>query len=469
MKPAKRFAAFAVSRDGSKQFESRLGRDCFRLVAVLVVLMCAIHMDGLKASPLFTERITVNPKTGAEPDGSSGPAVLSANGCIVVFQSGASNFADPSFGIKTSSPPQIYAVDRCVTPHTMELISVTNDGTTAANGYCEFPNVSTDGRYVAFYSYATNLPLPGGSGNGGVIFIRDRVAQTTSSPLASWRSSAETYTNAGKPYMSADGKYLTLDFVATGVPHNVYRFDLSMSPPTLEPACPTAAMASSGACENPVISADGGTIVFDTSYGIVSSDTNAADDVYTYQVHSALWQLASINADGSLGNGDVDHNGLVALSADGQIVVFHNYNASSLIGGSRTLLIKNMTSGELTIINADSQGDVEPMDPPTSLSVSLDGARVAFTPNTVYPLVHSGLDALVFDTPTKRLVSMCESSQAVYGDGDCQDISISGDGNWATYTSYSTNLVPGITNTTGNIFVSAIAPALDLIFASEFE
>jgi hypothetical protein len=438
-----------------------------KFTAIGLMLVCILNVECQASPPLFTERVTINPATGVEADGSSNQPVLSADGCIVVFQSQSTTLADARFSVTKSSPPQIYAVDRCVTPHTMELISVTNDGSATANGYCEFPNVSTDGRYVAFYSYATNLPSPGGSSNSGVIFIRDRLAQTTTSPLASWRSTANVYTNTNKPYLSADAKYMVLDFEATGVPHNIYRFDLSTSPPTLQPICPSAAMSGSGACEDAVISGDGSTILFDTYYAVSPADTNTFNDIYAYDATTATSQLTSVNADGSLSNDNVGFNGSIALSNDGHVAIFHNNDASNLTGGDRTILIKDLTTGQLSSVSQRGKGVT--MDPPSTLSVSGDGQRVGFTPNTVYPLVHSRTDAVVYDTQTQRLISMCLSSQAIYGNADCSEITLSADGNWAVYASSATNLVPGITNTIDNVFVSAISPVLDLVFTDDFE
>ncbi|HEV7491348.1 MAG TPA: hypothetical protein VGO25_11110, partial [Rhodanobacteraceae bacterium] len=130
------------------------------------------------ADPLITERVNVNPVTGMQADGASYSPVLSADGCVVAFVSQSSTLAPASYGLTVSSPAQVYAVDRCVTPHTLELVSVTSDGTAAADAACLAPNISADGRYVAFVSSATNLPVPG-SGQAGspqLVFVRDRVA-----------------------------------------------------------------------------------------------------------------------------------------------------------------------------------------------------------------------------------------------------------------------------------------------------
>ena len=144
------------------------------------------------AGPLITERVNVNPVTGIEADGPSYSPVLSADGCVVAFVSQSSTLAPASYGLTTASPAQVYAVNRCVTPHTLELISVTSDGSAAADAACLAPNISADGRYVAFVSSATNLPAPGSGqvGAAQLVFVRDRVAQVTLSPLEAWRQSS---------------------------------------------------------------------------------------------------------------------------------------------------------------------------------------------------------------------------------------------------------------------------------------
>ena len=121
----------------------------------------------------------------------------------------------------------------------------------------------------------------------------------------------------------------------------------------------------------------------------------------------------------------------------------------------------------MSAINQQGQGVT--FDPPSTLAVSADGQRIAFTPNTVYPLVHFQQDAIIFDAAAQRLVSVCRSSQALYGDAGCAGTSLSADGNWAVYTSYATNLAPNITNTLGNVFVSAVSPNIELVFADGFE
>ena len=423
---------------------------------------------GAHATPLFTERVDVNPATGAVADAPSGSSVLSADGCVVAFQSKATNLVNASFGITAGTAPQVYAVNRCVTPHTLELISVDTTGTAPANGTNQYPNVSADGRYVAFRSNASNLP---GGPNNSSIFIRDRTTQTTSSPLAAWQANALTYNDAFKPYMSADGKHLALDFQVTGIAHNLYLFDLTGPTVTMQAICPSAAMSAGPPCQNAVISADGTKVVFDTSYALVAADTNGFDDDYIYNATDASYRLVSVNANGTQGDTNVLGNGDAVPSADGSIVVFFNYLPDTLGGGQNTLLMKDLASGALTTLDVTSQGQVIEINPPNP-SISDDASRVGFTALGPRPLIDhpnpQQADSLVFDAPSNRLVSVCQSSTAVYGDMLCENIKLSGNGRWATFDSYATNLDSGISNGFPHIFVTDADATIDLVFTDGF-
>ena len=163
-----------------------------------------------------------------------------------------------------SSPAQVYAVNRCVTPHTLELISVTDDGSAAADAACLAPNISADGRYVAFVSPATNLPAPGSGqvGAAQLVFVRDRVAQTTLSPMEAWRQNSGGVgvdVTAAIRYMSADASRFAFDFRSPpAVEQNLYVVNFSAGATTFQPICPALDNAClAGTSDYMSISADG--------------------------------------------------------------------------------------------------------------------------------------------------------------------------------------------------------------------
>ena len=434
------------------------------------------------ADPLITERVNVNPTTGAQADGISYSAALSADGCVVAFVSQSSTLAPPSYGLTTDSPPQVYAVNRCVTPHTLELISVTDDGTAAADRECQYPNISADGRYVSFVSSAGNLPVPGSapSGQGIFVFVRDRAAGTTLSPLEAWRVTSNTIAGVGfnstpNRYMSADATQFVFFFYnSVSVPGNTYAVNFSGGVSTLQPVCPTASLVAAVPCTEPQISGDGSTVVFDTSYPIVPSDVNGFSDVFSYNTATAASALVSVNADGTQANHDVNPYGDLNLSGDGHLVAFSSDEATNFPGATiRTLLVKNMTTGDMTLISATSDGTPESITAGVAApQLSDDGNRLAFNSDNAALAPHPNqalYDTLVADLTLGRLGSFCISASGSYGRVGCDGATISADGKWAALRSNSENLVPNDTNGEPDIFVVALDPAVDVVFATGFE
>jgi Tol biopolymer transport system component len=120
-----------------------------------------------------TERVSVSSRgVAAVGSGGSVPAV-SADGRFVAFVSDGLVAGD------TNGYGDIYVRDRA--NNTTSLVSLGPNGT-PANGHCEAPSISADGRFVLFVSHATNF-APGDTNNGRDIFVRDR-ARGTQKPRA---------------------------------------------------------------------------------------------------------------------------------------------------------------------------------------------------------------------------------------------------------------------------------------------
>jgi len=136
-----------------------------------------IYLFDLQAPPLLFNPLTPVLNTGAAgPNGpSSGPSV-SQDGRYVAFQSEATNLIPAA--TDTNGAQDIFRFDRLGAAGLMiQKISV-GVGGTPANSWSNFPSLSTDGRYVAFASNASNLVA---SDVGGLpdAFVRDTVAGTT--------------------------------------------------------------------------------------------------------------------------------------------------------------------------------------------------------------------------------------------------------------------------------------------------
>jgi hypothetical protein len=122
-----------------------------------------------RQNPTQTTRVSVGLE-GAQPDGQSAWPSISADGRYVAFQSFASNLVEGD----TNGQYDVFVFDR-VTGKTKRA-SVGLGG--EPNAECERPSISADGRYVAFYSEASNL-VADDTNEKQDVFVRDLVGNRT--------------------------------------------------------------------------------------------------------------------------------------------------------------------------------------------------------------------------------------------------------------------------------------------------
>jgi Tol biopolymer transport system component len=154
-----------------------------------------------------TTRVSVA-SDGSEGNEGSIESSISADGRYVAFQSWASNLV----GGDTNGTHDIFVHDR-QTGETA-CVSVASDGSEGNNASIR-PSISTDGRYVAFYSYASNL-VSGDTNGYQDVFVHDRqTGQTTRVSVASDGSEGNEYSRY--PSISADGRYVAFESRASNL------------------------------------------------------------------------------------------------------------------------------------------------------------------------------------------------------------------------------------------------------------
>ena len=117
-----------------------------------------------------TQRVSVD-AAGAQADGASSIASISANGRFVAFQSSATNLVSGD----TNDAIDIFVKDMLT--GRVERVSVASDGGQADDGNYN-PQISADGRVVTFESRATNLD-PADTNDTLDIYVHDRTSGTT--------------------------------------------------------------------------------------------------------------------------------------------------------------------------------------------------------------------------------------------------------------------------------------------------
>ena len=136
--------------------------------------------------------------------GSAGPAI-SADGRFVAFFSDATNLVSGDTNVKSD----IFVHDRQT--GTTERVSVATGGGQATGGGSEYPAISADGRFVAFFSFATDL-VSGDTNAAADIFVHDR--QTGTTERVSVATCGGQATGGGSYFLaiSADGRFVAFEF-----------------------------------------------------------------------------------------------------------------------------------------------------------------------------------------------------------------------------------------------------------------
>jgi Tol biopolymer transport system component len=146
---------------------------------------------------------------GAVANDQSYDVSISGNGRFVAFDSYATN-------LPGGSGPGLQSYVRDLKLSKTRLVSQSSAGH-PQNGYAYYPHVSGDGRYVAFYADGSNLP--GGDGSTDQIYVRDLRKGTTS--LVSKAANGDPANQyAEYPSISLDGRWVEFYSGATNLGGN---------------------------------------------------------------------------------------------------------------------------------------------------------------------------------------------------------------------------------------------------------
>lgn len=272
---------------------------------------------------------------GASGDSSSFVGRIAQGGRYVAFQSSATNLS-PLGGANGHLDVYVRDLQLGVTT----LASVTWDGL-AGNGNSIGPRVTSDGRYVVFQSSASNLS-PFDTNNHNDIFLRDLVTGTTTieSIAPGFLFPIVANDTCQGSDISDDGRYVVF---ATWADNLTSAFDLNLSSDIylrdrianqttlVSRAQGILILAGNAASSQPKISNDGRHVVFASrATDLVFGDTNARQDVFVRDLQLEVTRLASrADVSGALSSADSFN---CDISGDGQRVVF-NSGWDGFVGG----------------------------------------------------------------------------------------------------------------------------------------
>jgi Tol biopolymer transport system component len=426
------------------------------------LILCVLGLVAIPAgAQVVTERASLT-DSGGSASGPSWGASLSADARYVCFYSGAGDIVSDD----ENSSFDVFVRDRVF--DTIELISRSGAGE-PGNNHSMYPDISDDGRYVAFCSMANDLAS--GDTNGYMdVLVRD--LQTELTLLVSVSPTGPANQKSTACAISGDGRYVAFQSEATnlilGETHGwpgIYLADMVTPSPSV-----TAVSVSwkggpvNGTSVKPSISADGRYVAFRSdATDIVFGDTNGHSDVFLRDVVTPTTARVSVaDITGAQGNGAAA--GGTAVTPDGRYVAFASY-ASNLTPGDANgrcdVFVRDLLAERTELVSVSStgtQGDEDSGGESWMLAISDDGRYVAFASlagNLVGDDTNGAWDVFVRDRVggTTTRVSVSTTGEQGNGDAGFYSVALSADGLTSAFDSYADNLVPLDTNGGPDIFV----------------
>ncbi len=395
---------------------------------------------------------------GTAANGVSRSAVMTPDGRYVAFASEAGNLVAGD----TNRISDVFVRD--LQENTTTLVSVNAVSRDYRPDVCELPLITPDGRYVAFYSTATNL-VPGVR-SGGDIYVRDLFSGTTAwaSRYARTAVLAQTVLCFNHA-LSADGRFVAYE--ASGNALNsptpstrgiVLRYDTTTT---------LTDMVGSNAAARPTLPTDIRTLDMtpDGQYIAFLSNTNGTNGATTcvrlWDASTKTSRLVSGNMYGRVPDTSTCH--WPTLDASGRFVAFvsgpSNLTANPM-GGEYHIYLRDTQAGTTSVVDTVLNGAAGLLSASTLPRLSADGRFLAFespdgslTPNDS----NHAYDVFLRDlfSGAIELVSACDPSVTSItpsGPNVCGPASLSDDARYVVFASEADDLMPGDTNGVRDVF-----------------
>jgi Tol biopolymer transport system component len=224
---------------------------------------------------------------------------------------------------------------------------------------------------------------------------------------------------------------------------------ISLAAVTERVSVSSAGEEGNGVSWSPSITADGRYVAFMShASNLVPGDTNATPDAFVHDRLTGTTERVSVSSAGEEGNGA---SWVPSLSADGRYVAFPSA-ASNLVPGDTNatsdIFVHDRLTGTTERVSVSSAGEEGNGDSGWP-SISADGRYVAFgsdASNLVPGDTNATPDIFVHDRLTGTTERVSVSSAGEEGNGGNWWPSISADGRYVAFLSDASNLVPGDTN-----------------------
>ncbi|WP_030616974.1 PD40 domain-containing protein [Streptomyces fulvoviolaceus] len=402
------------------------------LVAVALAALAAAALTAPTATAAprapYTEKVSVAPD-GTDGNGGSGGQSISANGRYVAFRSGADNL------VAGDTDGTADAFVRDLKTGTTRLASTAGDGNVVD------VSLSANGRYLAY----TINPTYNTTDNH--IWIKDLKTGAVQ-PIDD--AIGPGYTAASSPALSADGRYVAFVALRTsseGTPGDsssrVYRVDRVTGERVRISQVPGEGAWKSAAIK-PSISADGSRVGY--QFFVPYPTSGDWSDAYVRDVPSGELFQVDKAPDGRVSDGQTE---FPQVSADGRYAVFNSLDSQLTpddTNDSHNVFVRDLKTGSVSRIDG-----ADPAAYTAYPQLSADSRYLAF--GSAAPASDEARQVYVRDLRTGRTVLVSAAAQggpsADYADFPVIDRH----GRTVAFSSWATDLVPGDTDTTTDVYV----------------
>ncbi len=352
-------------------------------------------------------------------------------------------------------------------------VSINSSGAQSNSG-SDGVSISTDGRYIAFISWASNL-VNGDTNGVEDAFVRDTQTNTTtrvSLSSSGIQGNARTEWQTGTA-ISGDGRYIVFASYANNLVTGDTNGELDIFVRDMQTGSTTRVSVDSNEIQGNSasysfsISANGQYVAFQSfSNNLVTGDTNGVDDIFVRDLWGGTTSRISTGTSGIQGNaGNTISSSTISISADGRFVTFNSYATNLVVGdnnGYEDIFLRD-TSLNTTALISIGLNEIAGNGRALGSSISANGRFVAFSStasNLIIGDTNVNQDIFIRDIQlnitTRVSVDSNGTEQTGHNWYTMQVLSISGNGRFVTFATDAGNLVSGDTNGEFDIFVRDI-------------
>jgi len=439
----------------------RLHLCCHCIAGILVTAGEALSQE--------TTRVSVR-TNGGQANGHSYATAISPDGRYVAFGSFATNLVNGD----TNAKEDVFVHDR-VTGVT-ERVSVDSSG---AQGDKDSMggSISGDGRIVGFVSHATNL-VAGDTNGSPDTFVHDRSTgitecvsvNTSGAPGNNWSSTAS---------FSSDGRFVAFSSYSSDLVSNdtngtsdIFLRDRQNGTTDLI-SIDSFGNQANGSSAWPVISPNGTVITFaSAATNLVAGDTNGCTDVFVHDRFNGITERVNLDSTGNEGNGQ---SNFPQMSHDGQIIAFQsfatNLDTRDNNGYNQDIYVHDRRSGVTELVSLSTSGSSGNDESRGPAGISADGrfiAFVSFASDLITNDTNNFEDFFVRDMVTGITERVSVDSSGNEGNWASYGGGISANGELVAFWSSSSNLVSNDTNNSVDSFVRDRCDAIWLNYGAGF-